>query len=207
MTRTHRMLALCAVILGFGAALVDARPPIAAADLAADIESQRDHISAFDLAERIVNGDPALRLLDLRPADEYARFHIPGAVHTTLDELARARYPRDSTIVLYSEGSAHAAQGWMLLRLRGYQRTFFLREGIYEWIARVHEPRLAVDATPAEREAFERGARFSRYFGGMPQAAVQRSDVPAGYWTTGSDRPAQPSRAAGAIAAIRRRGC
>ena len=206
MNRVHAVLAAAATLLAFAALLADARPTIDVADFAADIASGRDHLSAIDLAERLVGGDRALRIVDVRSAAEYERFHIPGSTHLTLQDLARTRFSRSETIVLYSEGAAHAAQGWALLRLRGYRSVFFLREGIYEWVSRVHEPRLAVDATSAEREAFERGAALSRFFGGQPQADVPRSAVPAGYWTSDTTE-ARLSRAATAIDAIRRRGC
>ena len=47
-------------------------------------------------------------------------------------------------------------QAWVLPRRRGYRHVFVLREGLYEWIARVLEPRLAVDATPNERSSSKR---------------------------------------------------
>jgi rhodanese-related sulfurtransferase len=207
MSRLHQGLAATAAMLALAAALIDARPAVGATDLAADIEAERDHISAIDLAERIVRGDAALQVLDLRPAEEFERFHIPGASPITLDDLARTTFPRNATIVLYSEGGTHSAQGWMLLRLRGHRNVYFLREGIYEWIARVHEPKLASDATPAERDAFEQAATLSRFFGGVPTIEVSRAELPVGYWTGQGDRHEQPSRTGPAIAAIRRRGC
>ena len=206
MTRIHRALATTAATLAVAAALVDARPAIDAVTLAADIEANRDHISAPELAERIMRQDPTLRIFDLRPRAEYDALHVPTATHATLDDLSRARFDRAATIVVYSEGSAHAAQAWVLLRLRGVRSVYFLREGIYEWIARVREPRLAVDATPAERAEFERAVPLSRFFGGMALTSVPRSEVPDGYWT-GTASLNTPTRAAQAIAGVRRRGC
>ena len=114
MTRVHRALATLAATLAFAAALVDARPAIDAATLASEIEADRDHISAPELAERIMRRDPALLVFDLRSREEYDAFHIASASHATLDELARASFPREASIVLYSEGSTHAAQAWVL---------------------------------------------------------------------------------------------
>jgi rhodanese-related sulfurtransferase len=207
MIAIHRSLATVAAALAFAAALVDAKPAVDAVALAADIDAQRDHISAPELAARIMRSDPALRIFDLRSRAEYDALHIPTATHATLDDLSRARLPRDAAIVLYSEGSAHAAQGWVLLRLRGYRNAYFLREGIYEWIARVREPRLAVDATAAERAEFERAATLSRFFGGVARASVPRAEVPDGYWTGGGYHAESSARTTQAIANVRRRGC
>ena len=156
----------------------------------------------------------------VKGATDYDALHVPRADPMTLDELARAPLPRDASIVLYSEGGVHSAQAWVLLRLRGYRDVRFLREGIYEWLARVLEPRLATDATAAERADFARAEQQSRFFGGQPRSGVPRSEVPTGYWTNASAEPAarsgtaasgSGSSAAEAIRAtvgrVRRRGC
>ena len=207
MTRVHRALVTAAATMAVAAALVDARPAIDASTLAGEISTDRDHISAPELAERIMRGDPTLRLFDVRPRAEYEALHIPTASHATLDELSRARFPRDATVVVYSEGSAHAAQAWVLLRLNGVRTVYFLREGIYEWIARVREPRLASDATPAERADFDRAVALSRFFGGVALTNVPRAEVPEGYWTGAHAVDGVSSRATEAIARVRRRGC
>lgn len=213
MTSVHGTLALVAAVLGLAAAVAD-RPAVDPARLAAEIVSERDHITAPELAARIMRQDPSLHVIDLRPRAEYEALHIPTATHATLESLARQRWPREASLVVYSEGSTQSAQAWVLLRMRGHRDVRFLREGLYEWLALVIEPRLATDATPAEREAFAVAESQSRFFGGQPRANVPRGEVPVGYWTGRSDRtgPAPaPASAAEAIRAtvgsIRRRGC
>src|SRR5262245_12756960 len=172
MTRIHTALAIVAATLGLTAAGADSGAGADVATLASEIGAERDHISAPDLADRIMGRDPTLRVVDLRPQGEFDQLHIPTAVAVSVDALGSASLPRSASIVLYSEGAVHAAQGWMLLRLRGYRDVRFLREGIYEWLARVMEPRLAEDATPQERADFERAEKQSRFFGGQPRANV-----------------------------------
>lgn len=204
MSRPHRVLAMIAAILGLGAAATGFHPGANVTELALEIEAERDHISALQLAEKIIAREPGLRILDLRPEEQYREFHIPTAAHASLKELARLPVSGNGATVLYSEGGALSAQAWVLLRMRGYRNVFVLREGIYEWISRVHEPRLAADATAAEWAEFTRAAEFSRYFGGVPLSGVPRSEVPTGYWT--GMQNAQPA-ARDAVARIRRRGC
>ena len=106
-------------------------------------------------------------------------------------------------------------KAWVLLRLRGHGRVFFLREGLFEWLARVMEPRLPADATERERADFARAREMSRFFGGIGREGVPRAEVPIGYWNDGTDdaggsRADAASRApstAQMIAGIRRRGC
>jgi rhodanese-related sulfurtransferase len=208
MSRTHLVLAISAAALGCTAAVSDLQPALNAKELATEIDGERDHISALDLAERVAHGDKSLSIFDLRSAAEFERFHIPSARHASIQELAQDPVQRDKTVVLYSEGGSHAAQAWVLLRVRGHRNVFFLREGIYEWISRVFEPRLAVDASARERAEFDRAAELSRFFGGTPLAGVPRSEVPTGYWTNGGRGDGGTAGATQrTIANIRRRGC
>ena len=215
MTRVHTVLLFAAAWAGLAAASTGSGSPDETSRMAAEISAGRDHISAPQLAERLMTGDRTLRLFDLRSTGEFEQMHIPTAEHASIETLLREPLPPDTTIVVYSEGGAHAAQAWVLLRRRGYSRVFVLREGLYEWIARVIEPRLAADATPAERSAFDEAARYSRFFGGVPLQDVPRAEVPAGYWTDqpgGFEGSALPNSASGAstqavVAGVRRRGC
>ena len=212
-TALHRSLAVVTAALALAAAAVDLKN-VDTGSLTADIQSERDHISAPDLASLIIAGDPALRVFDLRSPAEFARMHIPGARQATIETLSREPLPRNAIIVLYSEGGAHAAQAWVLLRMRGHARVYFLREGLFEWLARVMEPRLPADATGRERADFARAAEMSRFFGGIAREGVPRSEVPTGYWNTGHDEhagdlgtAARQSSTNQLIAGIRRRGC
>ncbi len=199
MTRVHAVMAMAAVTLGCAALIAELRPTEAQPSaLAAEIESESDHISALELGERLMRGDRNLLVLDLRSEPEFQEFHIAGARRASLRDLSQQALPQTSDIVLYSEGGAHAAQAWVILRMRGYRRVYFLREGLYEWVSRVYEPRLASDATPEERADFERAAVLSRFFGGTPQSRVPRAEVPSGYWT---------GHAGGTTVVAHRRGC
>ena len=133
--------------------------------LARTVAREEDHVTALELAQWIKDRRPGLRVVDVRSAEEYATYHVPRAEHLSLDSLVSAPFRRDETIVLYSEGGAHAAQAWVFLRALGYQKVFFLRGGLYEWLDQVMNPTLA-DTTPAARAAFAHAGVLSRYFGG-----------------------------------------
>jgi hypothetical protein len=95
--------------------------------------------------------------------------------------------------VLYSEGGAHAAQGWVLLRANGHRQVYFLRGGLLDWMDDVMSPALPADTSRA------RVAALSRYFGGVPRPGA----VPLP-----TSSPATPTAtAASAVSRIRRRGC
>lgn len=163
--RARRALGALALALGALAAIAG-RPspgggPIDVAALAGEIDREADHVTAIELAEWIRDRKPGLRVLDVRTDSEYAAYHIPSAEHVPLPRIATLRPASGETLVLYSEGGAHAAQAWVLLRAAGFPRVYFLRGGLLDWLEDVMNPVLGGDA--------ERGRALARYFGGMPR--------------------------------------
>ena len=201
-----RRLGLAALALGLAAPFAGspyraARGRIDVEDLAAAIARGDDHIEAADLATWIRGRRAGLRLIDLRPAAEFAAYAIPTAENLPIGQIGRAAFAAHETAVLYSETGVHAAQAWVFLRAQGLSGVFFLRRGLAEWIEEVMYPVIAADAPPAARKAFEARAELSRYFGGQPGLAAPAAGPGA--------RPAAPvgERASQEIARLRGRGC
>src|SRR5258705_3651927 len=124
--------------------------------LARAVEHEDDHVTAIELAEWIKDRRPGLRILDIRSSGEFEALHIPTAERVALTDLSRTPFRRDETIVLYSEGGAHAAQGWVFLRALGYTQVYFLRGGLREWLDEVMSPTLQATAYDSTRKAFAR---------------------------------------------------
>lgn len=93
-----------------------------------------DHVSRDELLERVKAGTATV--IDVRPAEEYAAGHIPGALSVPLDQLeARlAELPADLEVVAYCRGTncvlAHDAVRLMSGRGRRAKR---LADGMLEW--------------------------------------------------------------------------
>ncbi|MBW8882090.1 MAG: hypothetical protein JF615_11930 [Asticcacaulis sp.] len=119
-----------------------------------------DHVSALQLATWIRDRKPGLRVIDVRTPREFAEFAIPTAENLPLDVLLRTRFTAQQTLVLYSEGGAHAGQAWTLLRAIGVDNAFFIAGGLADWRDEVMAPSLKREDTQA--------AELSRYFGGSP---------------------------------------
>jgi hypothetical protein len=201
-----RNLGLAALILG--AASPFAGSPFAApsADqvdrLSKEIIQGDDHVSALQLAAWIRARRPGLRVIDVRSPQEFADFSLPGAKNIPLDRLSRARFAQGDTVVLYSEGGAHAGQAWMLLRMMGVANVYFIAGGLADWRDEVIAPNLPADASPQIVRAFEPVAELSAYFGGTPQVG------PAGSPPTRMTPSHAPAIGAAAdLVALRRRGC
>jgi rhodanese-related sulfurtransferase/DNA-binding MarR family transcriptional regulator len=93
-----------------------------------------DEVTRDELLQRLEAGD--VTLIDVRPSEEYAAGHIPGALSLPLDELADrlASLPAGTTIVAYCRGSycVLAREAVRALAAAGFDATR-LRDGMLEW--------------------------------------------------------------------------
>jgi thiosulfate/3-mercaptopyruvate sulfurtransferase len=175
--------ALVAVALPSGTAkqrqpAVAAEAPATATGVLAAVAQAEDHIEPLDLAGRLMGGEKDLTVVDIRPEEDYRRFSIRGAINIPLEQLeARAStLPRKGTIVLYSNGTTHAAQAWMALRDLGITNALVLTDGILAfWRECLTPPSLS--GVSDERSSAQRRTAFESrraYFieGKTPQAAA-----------------------------------
>jgi rhodanese-related sulfurtransferase len=125
-------------------------------------------IAPGELRRRLESGD--ITLIDVRPADEFASGHIPGALSVPVAELADRAHelPKRKEIVAYCRGPycVFAVEAVELLRRRGY-RARRLVESVPAWRARgysvAHDvaarTRGGIDTTPAARRTRRQGGR------------------------------------------------
>jgi rhodanese-related sulfurtransferase/DNA-binding transcriptional ArsR family regulator len=96
-------------------------------------------VGLSELRERLAAGDALL--LDVRPADEYAAGHLPGARSLPIDELeARlSELPEGAAVVAYCRGPycVFADRAVELLRAHGVD-ALRLQGGVPEWRAAGH---------------------------------------------------------------------
>lgn len=131
-------LALGALALGFLALLAgepSARPgvPVDVRRMAYLIQNGLDHITPERLARLVSSREKGYRLIDLRDSSDFAAGHIPGAENMDLDTLVAGEFSPSDTLVLYSAGGVHAAQGMYLLWARGHTHVLTLRGGMAAW--------------------------------------------------------------------------
>lgn len=93
-------------------------------------------VMAEDLLQRL--RDEAVMVLDVRPVDEFAQGHLPGAVNIPLTELVQRlkELPADREVVAYCRGPycVLAFDAVALLRQQGYMARR-LNTGFPEWRA------------------------------------------------------------------------
>jgi rhodanese-related sulfurtransferase len=93
-------------------------------------------VPAAELLERARKG--LVTVLDVRPPEEFAAGHVPGAVNIPIAELARrlAELPRNREVVAYCRGPwcLMSFDAVALLRRRG-RKARRLQDGLPEWRA------------------------------------------------------------------------
>ena len=141
---------------------------IVAASMAQRIAAEEDHITAVELADRLMKDRPNFELIDIRDERDFYSGHIQGARHIPLarliDQDSLVSLPPGRTIVVYSNGTAHAAQAALLLYLTG-RDALALLGGYNYWQAYLYDPEKAgiVEMDSAERKRYQ---AVSCYFAG-----------------------------------------
>jgi rhodanese-related sulfurtransferase len=205
------MSALGIAALGLGVLAAFARTPdfnantrVDVRSLAHTVEAEEDHVTALELAQWIKDRRPGLRVVDVRSPAEFNAYHVPTAEQIGVAHLIDTSFRIDETIVLYSEGGAHAAQGWVFLRALGFRHVYFLRGGLYEWLDDVINPTISANPTDSARAAWTTVASVSRYFGGVPRSAT---DSPKNLTIPPQEKAGTKSEASAEVLRLRRRGC
>jgi rhodanese-related sulfurtransferase len=110
------------------------------------IAEERDHLTAEQLSDWIIRDQRDYELVDIRDQAEYEQDRIPGARNIPLSALmsddSLASLPLGRKVVIYSNGTAHAAQAALLLRLVE-RDAYALLGGFNYWQAYTQDPQSA----------------------------------------------------------------
>lgn len=145
------------------------------------MQSQNQQYSAFMspdiLADRMINDDPELLIVDLRDEDAYAKFTIPGAVNVPLetwterhDEIANMMDGHKG-VVLADDLGTGARFASAYLQEKGICEPFILEGGIENFVETIFIP-LEVDAAlidQAELDENQFREAAAMYFVGLSQ--------------------------------------
>lgn len=153
--------------------------------LLTELFDQTRYVSTDEIAERIINEDPTLLLIDVRMADYYDEYSIKRAVNIPLEEILNSDWvdyfeQENMDIVFYSNGDIYAEQAWMLATRLGYKNLYIMKGGLNNWFATIIVPIMPKEAaSQAEFElyAFRKGA--SKYFigGGLADSDESQPEL------------------------------
>lgn len=119
---------------------------VAEDDWARAVELGADHLTPEELALRLLDDPNSVLVIDVRPAEEFARFHLPGShnldVPDLLGERGRALLAANpgKLVVLCSQGMTHPAQAWVALVARGERSVRVLEDGLDGFVQEVLTP-------------------------------------------------------------------
>ena len=132
----------------------------AAAPLAKAIANEQDHVTVPELADWLIKDQRDFVLVDVRDSADYAAGHIEGAINLPLaglmSDASLDSLPSGHKVVVYSNGTGHAAQAALLLRL--VERDGYALLGGYNyWQAYLHDPQEAgiAEMDPQQRAAYQ----------------------------------------------------
>ncbi len=137
--------------------------------------------STDKVAEMIINKDPSMMLVDVRDAEEYKNFSLPGAINLPLDSIltstAKAYMGQDvRAIVFYGNGTIYANQAWMLGQRLGYKNLFVMKGGLNRWVETILRPIApSASASSAELETYQFRRGASQFFGGSSDVAMPQN--------------------------------
>jgi len=184
---SKRYIVLAFLLLGMAFGLTQlpdkpARPALSPEELLIEIFDPARYLSTDLIAKRMIERDPGLFLVDVRTADEYEEYALPGSVNIPLGELLNEAWvdylDQDAMdIVFYSNSDIYADQAWTLAVQKGYKNLYVLKGGVNIWFRTIMQPEPPLDTDPYsdfEKYSFRKGA--SQYFGGTPNEVS--SDVP-----------------------------
>ena len=101
-----------------------------------DARTRIEETNVDDVKAKLDRGEKFV-LIDVREESEYARDHLPGAIHLGKGIIERdieARVPDlDTPVILYCGGGFRSALAADNLQKMGYQRVISMDGGIREW--------------------------------------------------------------------------
>jgi len=186
MKNTRVLLAIIyipvAFILAFAPVKTNKPNILSSDELLEEVNSSVQFVSPDEVADRIIQKDPFIQLIDVRTPEEFEQFSLPGAINIPLSQLLAPEYKdllnqSDYTNVLYSNGTVSASQAWLLARMNGYENNYVLTGGLNYWAETIMNPEKPASTNPNEEIArynFRKGA--SQVLGGN----VTASDDQAG---------------------------
>jgi rhodanese-related sulfurtransferase len=175
MSKIYIILALVLVALAGGLLLL---PQSARTDeldpelLFKEINDPARYISVDFVAERLINEDPSIMLVDVRDAAQADKFTLPSAVNIPLFEIAQDEWKDyldqdEMDVVFYSNGDVSADQAWIICTRLGYKNLYVMSGGLNQWFNDIMQP---VSPPPTassgefDRYSFRQAA--SLFFGG-----------------------------------------
>lgn len=190
MSKTYIIFASLLILIALGLLFLpdsqkqDQIPP---KGLLKEVLSQSRFLSTDMIAARLIDEDPALLLVDVRQAESYKDYSLPGAINIPLNEILLTDWKpylnqTDMDVVFFSNSDLSADQAWVLCTRVGYKNLYVMEGGLNNWFSQIMQPVQPPPTAPSEAidlYTFRKAA--SMYFGGgnseLPVTDIQGEEV------------------------------
>jgi rhodanese-related sulfurtransferase len=150
-----------------------------------EVKSGTQFIQPDEVADMVIAKDPSIQLIDVRSADEFEKFSLPGSINIPLVDILNSEWEdfvnQDVKLnVFYSNGSTDANQAWMITRQLGYKNNYVLQGGVNYWDETIMNPDTPSSTSPNEEIAkynLRKGAGMA--LGGAAETAKPGATVNA----------------------------
>ena len=187
MNKKYVILAGLLVMLGIGLAVLPSRPhpkEIEPEKLMSEIMSQSRYLSTDDVARKIIEKDPSIIYVDVRDAEQFGKFSLPGAINVPINQMLDSAstlllHQKVKDVVFFSNGDINAEKAWLLCRRMGFENLYVMQGGLNLWAETIMNPPLPLASAPSQdfdRYEFRKGA--SEYFGGGTAADPKLKQAP-----------------------------
>jgi rhodanese-related sulfurtransferase len=141
MERKYTILAILLVVLAFGLVILPEKKEQKEIDprvLLSAISENSRYLAVDMVTQRIIENDPTLLLIDLRPTVEFSLFSLPGSINIQPDSLLT-----DSSIallnqpakdkVLYGNSDLISEEAWLIISRTSIPKMYIMKGGLNEW--------------------------------------------------------------------------
>ncbi|MGE5383823.1 MAG: rhodanese-like domain-containing protein [Omnitrophica WOR_2 bacterium] len=185
MNRNYIILAAIAIVLAIGILLMGNNEPQGnKAGTAEDVSIRQSRFVSVDqVTNRLIQEDPSIVLIDVRPSEQFKKFAIPGALNIPLDSLLTpssleffSRKGMDK--VLYSNADIWSNHAWLMLQKHKITSIFVLQGGANEWYSSILQSKEPPATAPIESQntySFHQAAY--QHFYGSPLASTANGQL------------------------------
>ena len=182
MNKNYLFLAILMLLLAVGLLLMPERhnyQQIAPEKLMWDITQPTRFVTTDQVARLIIEADPTLELIDVRPVKEFGKFSLTNAINIPIDSLMIPDYQdylgiEDMNVVFYGNDDIKADEAWVVAKRMGYNSIYVMKGGLNCWIKTIIQPQEPAESAPLEEfdlYQFRKGA--SIYFTGAKVEAPE----------------------------------
>lgn len=179
MDRKYTILAILLIVLALGLVILpkkNEQKETAPKELLSAIAGKSRYLTVDQVTHRIIENDPTLLLIDLRPADQFKTFALPGSLNILSDSLLSETIldlfnQPGKDKVLYANADLTSEEAWLICSRYSVNRIYIMKGGMNEWFNTIIKES-AVSGTPSSTDldllSFRKAAR--QFFIGSGEA-------------------------------------